>query len=122
METTVGDEKCFTARYLAIDDAAHIDTGFAHQVASQFQDHARARKTPLETRQPVTHRFANGLEIERIFAREIWDAETAAKIDERGGRLEGAGQPRSQISALPLCLNDGWCVKALGAPEHVKAG
>src|SRR5690606_7782251 len=95
--------------------------GLADEVAAEFDDDFGLREGGFCLFDNVGEVGADGAEVERLFAREIGNAEAAAEVEE----LDRSGgvlcQPAGERKALLLGLDDGFGLEVLRAGKEVKA-
>ncbi len=121
VQTTVGDQKDFSAGFLTVHNSADIDAGLANQKTAKLNDDLRFAQRLAAFRYQPLQVLGDGCQVEPCFAGKIGDAESAADIEPANRRRGVIGKTVGQLERLGLRLDYGCRVQVLGAAEDVEA-
>src|SRR3546814_13269103 len=85
VQPTIADEEDLAAALFPVHHAGQVDARLDHQPASKLQREPGIRQHGRARSQRLAKRRANAFYIQRLVARKIGNAETAAEVDERRG-------------------------------------
>ena len=117
VHAAVGDQEGLAVARLAIEDPGQIDPGLADQPATELDRKFRIFKNLMRGALACAERAPTALDVERLLAVEIGNAEAAAEIDERRRRAGLVGKARAASASVAPCAS----ISALGV-ERLRTG
>src|SRR4051812_30101355 len=121
MQPAVGDEEHAAARDLAVDDAAHVDTCLAYEIAAELDHDLCERQLAAGACGNFGEARLDDREVEPALAGKIRNAEAAAKIQHTHGRRRVLREAQREIEGGVLRVADRTGVEVLRAGENVEA-
>src|SRR5690606_12079567 len=119
VQAAVDDEEDLTVAELSVDDAGQVDTRFTDEIPAELDTESGLRKDRRQPRERFVEEGADTIDVDRLVAGKIGDAEPAAEIAMRQRNARFLGEPRGQQQRLRLSIGDGLGIERLAAGEDV---